>query len=41
MTFCELLIFTLLTNIVSGIISAYIVKFIDKKHKNNRHSDQG
>lgn len=41
MTFCELLIFILLTNIVSEIISTYIVKFIDKKHKNNRHSDQG
>lgn len=37
-TFCELLIFTLVTGIVSGVMSAYIVKFLDKRHKNDRHS---
>lgn len=38
MTFCELLIFTLVIGIVSGVISAYIVRFLDKGHKNDRHS---
>jgi len=27
----------LIADIVIGVISSYIVKFIDKKRKNNRH----
>nr|DAO02569.1 MAG TPA: toxin [Caudoviricetes sp.] len=37
MTFCDLLIFTLVTGIVSGICSTYLVRVLDK-HKNDRHS---
>lgn len=37
-TFCELSIFTLVTGVISGVISAYIVRFIDRKRKNDRHS---
>nr|DAH30140.1 MAG TPA: toxin [Caudoviricetes sp.] len=36
MTFCELLIFTLVTGIVSGVIATYLVRLFDK-HKNDRH----
>jgi len=36
-TICELIVIPLVIGIVSGVVSAYIVKFLDKRHKNNRH----
>lgn len=36
MTMLETII-ALATGIVGSVIATYIVRFIDKKHKNNRH----
>ncbi len=36
---CELVVIPLVTGIVSGVISAYIVRFLDKRHKNDRHAE--
>lgn len=36
-TFIELLIFTIVTGIVSSVVATYLVRFFDK-HKNDRHS---
>ena len=31
-------IFTIVYGTVSSILGTYIVRFLDKRHKNNRHS---
>jgi len=37
MTFCETIVVTFVVGVISSIAATYITRYIDNRHKDNRH----